>query len=88
MAEQIKTPRGITLDRYLDAVWCGAHDAVVEMFRDSDALHAALSDGIREAVKALAREREAMTRRQDTAAAESGPEPPHGDTGSGSDPVP
>ena len=74
MADQIKTPRGITLDRYLDMIRAGAHDAVVEMFRDSEALHAALSDGIREAVKALTREREAMTRRQD-AAAESGPEP-------------
>jgi len=51
------------------------------MFRDSEALHAALSDGVREAVKALAREREAMTRRQD-AAVESGAEsPPRTETG-------
>ena len=84
----IKTPKGITLDRYLDAVRCGAHDAVVEMFRDSDAFFAAVSDGIREAAKALAREREAMSRRQErqeqkSVSYDTSVEPPRGDVGSG-----
>jgi hypothetical protein len=74
MADDLKTPRGITQDRYLNAVRCGAHDACVEMFRDSDTLLDAVRDGIREATKALVREREAMIRRQE-AAAESAPEP-------------
>ena len=42
MADQIKTPKGITLDRYLDAVRAGTHDAVAEMLRGEG--HAAAID--------------------------------------------
>jgi len=66
----------VSKDEVLNQIRAAAHDAFLEVLcgeGDNPGL-AAVTDGVREAVKALAREREAMTRRQD-AAAESGPEP-------------
>ena len=40
MADQIRTPNGITLDRYLDMVRAGAHDAVLEMLRAGEGVNA------------------------------------------------
>src|SRR5262245_20712517 len=78
---QIKTPRGVTKDQFLDMVRAGTHDAIVELMRaGSDNpgadFFAAIKDGIAEAVKAVARDRAATT---------GTPEPPHhpGDPGGG-----
>jgi hypothetical protein len=56
MVDQIKTPKGITLDRYLDAVRAGAHDAVAEMLRgESGSPNADFVNAIRDGIAAASR---------------------------------
>jgi hypothetical protein len=58
MVDQIKTPRGVTADKFLDMVRAGTHDAMVELMRAGSSdpsadFYSAVRDGVREAVRAL-----------------------------------
>jgi len=58
MADQtIRTPKGVTADKFLDMVRAGTHDAMVELMRAGSSdpsadFYSAIRDGIREAVRA------------------------------------
>jgi len=58
MADQIKLPKGISRDEFLNQIRCGTHDAVLEVIRGNDDFFAAVRDGIEAAVKASVRQRE------------------------------
>jgi len=86
MAEQIRFPRGVTKDHFLDAVRAGVHDSMRELMSTGTstpgaAFYGAVRDGVEAAMKAVAREREVTTggTRQEpepsASVAEKGPEP-------------
>jgi len=87
----VKIPKTISTDAFLNQIRAGMHDAVVELMRSGSSnpgadFFNAIRAGIREAVKAVAREREAATGRQEAqpsapVGVETGP--PHGDPSSG-----
>ena len=56
MAEQVRVPKGVTADAYLNAVRCGVHDAWAEMLRgESGSANADVVNAIRDAVAAATR---------------------------------
>ena len=56
MAEQVRIPKGVSADAYLNAVRCGVHDAWAEMLRgESDSANADVVNAIRDAIAAATR---------------------------------
>jgi hypothetical protein len=57
MVDQIKTPRGVSADKFLDVVRAGVFDAMRELMTSGtstphDDFYSAVRDGVREAVRA------------------------------------
>jgi len=75
MADQIiRTPKGVTADKFLDMVRAGVHDAMPELMTSGTAdpsadFYSAVRDGVREAIRAT------VTAGQLRAVPASAPEP-------------
>ena len=57
MAEQVRVPKGVSADAYLNAVRCGVFDAMHQLMTSGtstphDDFYSAVRDGVREAVRA------------------------------------
>ena len=66
MADQVKVPRSISKEQFLDQIRAGTHDAMRELMstgttNPSADFFAAIQAGVEAAIKAVAREREATT---------------------------
>ena len=81
----VKIPRSISTDEFLNQIRCGMHDAVLELMtagtaNPGDAFYGAIRDGTREAMRAVAMsgKLQVVPPEPNAPAAESGPESPPG----------